>query len=193
MKQMSPRGHAAQRAVAAGACGVTLLAATVLGGAVHERDALTPAAEALLQATIAAQQVTTCIQGVRDELYVPGVPPLLHDPTAVVAAANRLRSCDTRPLSAALADIHLAPAAPLTTSVRRQARADVAKASAELARVVLDAHGAVNGMQRALAAHQPDGTDVILAFSSANTGTTDAYALAEEALELLGHPQSSVG
>jgi hypothetical protein len=179
------------RSIAVVSACAAALSATTLIGAVRERDGLPRAAEAFLQATIQAGELTTCLQGARDDLYMNDQPQL-HNDVAVSGAMARLRSCDTAPLVSALDAVHLPPAAALTDASRRRARADMATGTAMLRRVVLDAHGARLAFERQVRG-QRDGTAVVLAYRSAQTGSDTAYALADEALALLGHPQSSVG
>lgn len=178
------------RAAAVAACGLAVLAGVTLAGAAHERSTLPSAAQQTLQADIQASAVTTCLQGARDELYVPGVRPL-HDREAVAAAERRLQGCDIRGLSRELDAVRLPPAAPVTDSARRRARADVVEAVAVLRRVVLDTAGADKLMRRNLSG-APDGTAIVLAYRSATAGSDIAYRLTEEALALLGVPQSTV-
>lgn len=179
------------RATAAGVCGLALLSAVTLAGAARERADLPRAAHALLDATGTASEVTSCLQGARDEIYVPGVPHQLHNRTAVAAAERRLSECDIETLARDLDAIHVPPAAPITVRERRVARADIVNAVSVLHRVVLDARAA-DRLMRASLRGAPDGTSVVLAYSSATTGSDVAYRLAEEALALLGDPQSSV-
>ena len=171
-------------------CAAALSVTTLIGG-VRERNDLPHAAQSFLQASIQAGALTTCLQGSRDDLYIDDQPQL-HNPTAVSGAIDRLRSCDTGPLVAALDAVHLPPAAALTDAKRRAARADIVTGTAMLRRVVLDARGARLAFERQIHG-EPDGTAVVLAYSSASTGSDTAYALADEALALLGHPQSTAG
>jgi hypothetical protein len=181
----------ATRAVAALACGSALLSGISLAGAVRERDQLPTAAHAFLEATIQASAVTACLQGARDELYLPG-GQRIGTAIAAQAALRRLRSCDVDALASQLDEVHLPPAAPLTNTTRRKARADLVTGVSTLRRVVLDARGADVAMTREVS-DPSDGTAVVLAYRSASAGSDSAYALAEQALELLGHPQSSPG
>ena len=177
------RVFAATAAMAAVVAGATLYAAT------RERAELPGAAAAFLQATISAGEVTTCLGGVQDELYMPG-QPRLRTGVPLAAALDRLRTCDLRPLQGQLDRIHLPPDPPVMDHARRRAAADIAPGLADLHRVVLDARGAARAMNQDL--RHPDGTAVILAYRSAQIGSDSAYALAVEALALLGDPQSSV-
>lgn len=179
------------RIAAAAICGLAVLSAVSLAGAAREKADLPTAAHALLQATDAASEVTACLQGARDEIYVPGVAHPLHNRVAVEAAVRRLAGCDIDALARAVDGVHVPPAAPVTTRARRLARADVVAAVAALHRVVLDAHGADRLMRESLKG-RADGTAVVLAYSSASTGSDVAYGLADEALALLGDPQSTV-
>lgn len=183
--------RAVTRAAAVAAVLSAALTVTLAVGAVREKAGLPRAAEQFLQATIQASALTTCLQGSRDDLFMPGDPSHVHDPVAVAAALARLRTCSTEPLSAALDRVNLPPAAALTDRDRRRARADMVTGIALLRRVVLDADGARVDMERQIRG-KADGTAVVLAYRSADSGSTTAYALAEEALALLGHPQSSV-
>lgn len=170
-------------------CAAALSVTTLVGG-VRERNDLPRAAESFLQATIQAGALTTCLQGARDDLYIDQRPQL-HDQIAVSAAMRRLQGCDTTELVTALDAVHVPPAAALTTADRRHARADIVTGTTMLRRVVLDARGArLAFVQQVQGDH--DGTAVVLAYRSAQTGSTTAYALADEALALLGHPQSTV-
>jgi hypothetical protein len=171
-------------------CAAALSVTTLIGG-VRERNDLPRAAQSFLQASIQAGALTTCLQGARDDLYIDDQAQLQNQ-IAVSGAMDRLRSCDTRPLAAALDAVHLPPAAALTDARRRQARADIVTGTATLRRVILDARGARAAFERQIHG-QRDGTAVVLAYSSASTGSDSAYALADEALALLGHPQSTVG
>jgi hypothetical protein len=162
-----------------------------LTGSARERADLPTAAHALLLATDTASEVTSCLQGARDELYIPGVPHRLHNRVAVAAAERRLAGCDIDALSRDIDAVHVPPAAPITSHARRVARADVVNAVAALRRVALDARAA-DRLMRASLRGSADGTAVVLAYSSANTGSDVAYGLAEEALALLGDPQSAV-
>ena len=180
----------AVRATAAGVTGVALLAGLSLAGALRERDQLPKAAQSFLQATIQASSVTSCLQGARDELFVPGRGEL-HTSEAAQSALARLRSCDVAGLESALNAVHLPPAAPVTDKPRREARADLVQGLATLRRMVLDARGADIAMTRNVK-DAADGTAVILAYRSASAGSDRAYTLAEEALALLGRPQSTV-
>lgn len=191
MSTASWRTGTAVRAAAAGVCGLALLSAISLAGAAREKADLPTAAHALLQATDTASEVTGCLQGARDEIYIPGVPHPLHNRIAVEAAQRRLAGCDIDALDRDLDAVHVPPAAPITSRARRLARADVVNAVAVLRRVVLDARSADRLMRASLARHA-DGTAVVLAYSSASTGSDVAYGLAEEALALLGDPQSIV-
>ena len=168
-----------------------VLTVSVTVGAARERAALPTAGQALLQATIAASDVSGCLQGARDELYLPGQPPQLHNPIAVQAALGRLRVCDIDELARSVSAVKLPPAAAVTDSARRRARDDIANGVALLQRVVLDARAAKSALTRQVGG-AADGTAVALAYRSADSGGTAAYALAEEALALLGHPQSSI-
>jgi hypothetical protein len=179
------------RAVAAGVCGLALLTTVSFAGATREKSGLPKAAHQLLQATDDASEVTTCLQGARDELYLPGLAHRLHNRIAVAAAERRLASCDIGALAHDLDAVDVPPAAPVTVRERRIARADIVNAVAVLQRVVLDARAA-DRLMRASLSGSPDGTAVVLAYSSANTGSDVAYRLAEEALALLGDPQSTV-
>lgn len=170
-------------------CAAALSVTTLVGG-VRERNDLPKAASSFLQAAIQAGALTTCLQGARDDLYMNDQPQL-HNQVAVSGAMDRLRSCDTSPLVSALDAVHLPPTAALTDSSRRRARADIVTGTAMLRRVVLDARGARLAFERQVEG-QHDGTEVVLAYRSAETGSDTAYALADEALALLGHPQSSV-
>lgn len=178
------------RAVTAAVAGVVALGGVTLAGALHERDGLPLAAHRLLEATDSASAVTSCLQGARDELYVPGVQPL-YDAVAVDAARRRLDGCDIGALSRALDQVDVPPAAPITDRARRIARNDITGAVAALRRVVLDARGATK-LMRANVAGRPDGTAVVLAYRSATSGSDTAYQLTVEALALLGEPQSTV-
>ena len=179
------------RVAAAAVCGLAVLTTVSFAGTVRERDALPKAAHQLLLATDDASAVTSCLQGARDEIYIPGAPPRLHDRVAVTAAERRLSGCDIDTLARDLDAVHLPPAAPITVRGRRIARADIVNAVAVLERVVLDARAA-DRLMRASLAGAPNGTAVVLAYSSANTGSDTAYRLVEEALALLGDPQSTV-
>jgi hypothetical protein len=179
------------RFAAAGVCGLGVLASVSFAGTVRERADLPKAAHQLLLATDDASAVTSCLQGARDEIYIPGAPPQLHNRIAVTAAQRRLSGCDIDTLARDLDAIHVPPAAPITVRERRIARADIVNAVAVLRRVVLDARAA-DRLMRASLAGSPNGTSVVLAYSSANTGSDVAYRLAEEALALLGNPQSTV-
>lgn len=179
------------RIAAAGVCGLALLSAVSLAGAAREKADLPTAAHALIQATDTASEVTDCLQGARDEIYIPGVPHPLHNRIAVQAAQRRLAGCDIDTLATDLDAVHVPPAAPITSRARRLARADIVNAVAVLHRVVLDARGADRLMRASLSGHA-DGTAVVLAYSSANTGSDVAYRLAVESLALLGDPQSIV-
>lgn len=170
-------------------CAAALSVTTLIGG-VRERDDLPRAAASFLQASIQAGALTTCLQGARDDLFINGRPQLA-DQVAVSGAMDRLRSCDTTPLVTALNAVRLPPAAALTTAKRRQARADIANGTAMLRRVVLDARGARLAFERQVHG-QHDGTAVVLAYRSAQSGSDTSYALADEALALLGRPQSTV-
>jgi hypothetical protein len=171
-------------------CAAAVSVTTLIGG-VRERNDLPHTAQSFLQASIQAGALTTCLQGARDDLYIDDQPQL-HNQVAVSGAMDRLRSCDTAPLVTALNAVHLPPAAALTDAGRRRARADIVTGTAMLRRVVLDARGARLAFERQIQG-QRDGTAVVLAYSSASTGSDTAYALADEALALLGHPQSTVG
>lgn len=171
-------------------CAAALSVTTLVGG-VRERSDLPHAASNFLQAAIQAGALATCLQGARDDLYMNDQPQL-HNQVAVSGAMDRLRSCDTSPLVTALDAVHLPPAAPLTDTNRRRARADIVNGTAMLRRVVLDAKGARLAFERQVQG-QHDGTAVVLAYRSAQVGSDTAYALADEALALLGHPQSTVG
>lgn len=179
------------RMAAAGVCGAALLSAVTLAGAAREKADLPTAAHALLQATDSASEVTACLQGARDEIYVPGAPPQLHNPVAVRAAEARLSGCDIDALANDIDAVHVPPAAPVTVRSRRIARTDIVNAVAVLRRVVLDARAA-DRLMRASLRGTADGTAVVLAYSSASTGSDVAYRLADEALALLGDPQSTV-
>jgi hypothetical protein len=180
----------AARVAAVAAVGAAVLSAVTAAGAVRERSGLPAAGHELLLATQDASAITSCLQGARDELYVPGVAPL-HNPVAVAAARNRLDGCDIRSLSRALDAVNVPPAAPVTDRARRIARSDITTAVATLRRVVLDARGADRLMQQSLNG-SPDGTAIVLAYRSASSGSDSAYKLALEALALLGEPQSTV-
>lgn len=179
------------RVAAAGACGLAVLSGVTLAGAAREKADLPTAAHALLLASDTASEVTSCLQGARDELYIPGVPHQLHSRAAVTAAERRLAGCDIDALAHDLDAVHVPPAAPVTARVRRVARADIVNAVAILDRVVLDARAA-DRLMRASLKGRADGTSVVLAYSSANTGSDVAYRLVLEALALLGDPQSTV-
>jgi hypothetical protein len=179
------------RAAAAGVCGLALLTTVSFAGATREKADLPKAAHQLLLATDDASAVTACLQGARDELYLPGVPHRLDSRVAVTAAERRLSGCEIDTLAQDLDAVDLPPAAPITVRERRIARADIVNAVAVLRRVVLDARAA-DRLMRASLTGSPDGTAVVLAYSSANTGSDVAYRLAEEALALLGDPQSTV-
>ena len=169
-------------------CAAALSVTTLVGG-VRERNDLPHAAQSFLQASIQAGALTTCLQGARDDLY-DNDQPQRHNQVAVSGAMNRVRSCDTGPLAAALDAVHLPPAAALTDAKRRRARADIVTGTTMLRRVVLDARGARLAFERQIQG-QRNGTAVVLAYRSASAGSDAAYALADEALALLGHPQSS--
>jgi len=181
----------ATRAVIAGFIGLNLLGLTVLLGIVRERDGLLPAAKAFLAASNQATEVTTCLQGARDELFVPGQGEL-RTQVAVDAALTRLRQCDITALRRSLAAVDLPPAAPVSDADRRHARASIAEGLAALQRVVLDATGADEAMSANLQG-APNGLYIILAYRSAAAGSVTAAADAQEALAVLGHPQSTVG
>jgi hypothetical protein len=185
-------GHpTAVRSVAVLTSCAAALSVAVLVGGIRERDDLPGAAGQFLQASIQAGALTTCLQAARDDLYVDQ-QPRLHDQVAISGAMDRLRGCDTEPLVAALDAVHLPPAAALTDAPRRRARADIVMGVGLLRRVVLDAHGARLAFERQIEG-QKDGTAVVLAYRSAQVGSDTSYALADEALALLGHPQSTVG
>jgi hypothetical protein len=179
------------RVAAAGVCGLAVLASVSLAGTVRERADLPKAAHQLILATDDASAVTSCLQGARDEIYIPGSPPLLHDRIAVGAAERRLAGCDIDSLARDLDAIHVPPAAPITVAKRRLARADIVNAVAVLQRVVLDARAA-DRLMRASLAGAPNATSVVLAYNSSNTGSDVAYRYAVEASALLGDPQSTV-
>lgn len=185
----------ADRSLVRGVAVVTTCAAalsvTVLVSAVRERNGLPNAANQFLQASIQAGALTTCLQGARDDLYV-GEVPQVHNQYKVAGAMDRLRSCDTTSLTTALDKIRLPPAAALTDASRRRARGDIVTGTAMLRRVILDARGARLAFERQIDGER-DGTAVVLAYRSAESGSDAAYALADEALALLGHPQSSTG
>lgn len=179
------------RVAAAGMCGLALLSAVTLAGAAHEKADLPTAAHALLHATDTASEVTACLQGARDEIYIPGIAHPLHNRIAVQAAERRLAGCNIAALAGDLDAVHVPPAAPVTSRARRVARADIVNAVTVLHRVVLDARAADRLMTASLKG-SADGTAVVLAYSSASTGSDVAYRLADEALALLGDPQSTV-
>lgn len=179
------------RVTAAGVCGLALLSAVTLAGAAREKASLPTAAHALLHATDTASEVTACLQGARDEIYIPGAPPQFHNRAAVEAAERRLSGCDIASLADDLSAVHVPPAAPVTSRDRRIARADIVNAVSVLQRVVLDARAA-DRLMRASLKGSADGTAVVLAYSSASTGSDVAYRLADESLALLGDPQSTV-
>lgn len=179
------------RIAAAGVCGVALLATVSFAGTVRERADLPNAAHQLLLATDDASAVTSCLQGARDEIYIPGAPPRLHDRVAVTAAERRLSGCDIDTLARDLDAIDVPPAAPITVRARRIAREDIVNAVAVLRRVVLDARAAERLMRASLAG-APSATSVVLAYSSASSGSDLAYRYTVEALALLGDPQSTV-
>ena len=166
-----------------------LVAAAALYGAARERADLPGAAAQFLQATIVAGEVTTCLGGVQDELYLPG-QPRLRSGLSVRAARDRLRTCDLRPLQLQLDRIHLPPDPPVLDDSRRQAAADLRTGLGYLRRVVLDARGAARAMSQDL--RHSNGAAVILAYRSAQIGSDSAYALAVQALALLGRSPSSV-
>ena len=180
------------RVAAVAAIGAAVLSGITAVGALRERGGLPTAGHQLLIATQDASAITSCLQGARDELYVPGSPPLLHSPVAVAAARNRLDGCDIGSLSRAVDAVNVPPASPVTDRARRIARSDITTAVATLRRVVLDARGADRLMQQDLRGH-PDGTAIVLAYRSASSGSDSAYQLTLEALALLGEPQSTTG
>ena len=187
-------GSARRTATRGAAFAVSVTAAlsvTVAAGAFREGHGLPLSAHRFLQATIDASELSTCLQGARDELYVPGLGARFHDPVAVDAALARLRTCDMAGLSHDLDRIGLPPAAAVTTAGRRTARSDIVMGTTLLRRVVLDAHGAENALSREVRG-APDGTAVVLAYRSADSGASAASALAYDALARLGDPQSTV-
>jgi hypothetical protein len=131
------------------------LTALTLVMADRERKGLPVAAHELLQASLQAAQVSSCLDGVSDD---------------VEGAGQQLRTCDLSGLARAIDEVSLPMQAPLSTSVRRQARAAIVAGVADLRRALADAR-----------AHRaPD------------AAADASYAKAELALALLGEPQSSV-
>jgi hypothetical protein len=191
MSAVSWSTSAPVRIAAAGVCGLAVLASVSLAGAAREKADLPTAAHQLLLATDDASAVTVCLQGARDDVYMPGVAHPLRNRISVALAERRLSGCEIDKLARDLDAVHVPPAAPITVRERRIARTDIVNAVAVLRRVVLDARAA-NRLMRASLAGSPNGTAVVLAYSSANTGSAVAYRLAEEALALLGDPQSTV-
>ena len=187
----SSRRRTATRAVAFAVSVTGVLSVTAIVGAERERRDLPISALRFRQATIDATALTTCLQGARDELYVPGRGALLHDPGAVSASLARLRGCDVASLSSDLGRLELPPTAAVTSSARRLARADMVTGTAVLRQVVLDARGASAALERQVHG-AADGTAVVLAYRSAASGSSVASGLADEALALLGDPQSTV-
>lgn len=188
---MTSQLRPATRAVLASIVGLNLLGITVLVGVIRERNGLLPAARAFLAASTQATEVTTCLQGARDELFLPGQGELRTE-VAVDAALTRLRECDISALHRSLGAVELPPAAPWSNADRRHARASIASGLGALRRVVLDAQGADRAMSANLQG-APNGLYIILAYRSAAAGSATAAADAQEALALLGHPQSTVG
>jgi hypothetical protein len=183
-------GPVAIRATALGVAAVCALGGVSLAGALRERSQLPEAAHQFLQATIEASAVTSCLQGAQDELFLPG-GGRLRTTTATNAALRRLEGCDINVLAAKLDAVRIPPAAPLTDRARRQARAALVSGVSTLHRVVVDFRGADRAMTSNVQG-LGDGTAVVLAYRSATAGSDAAYALAEQALALLGEPQSTV-
>ena len=157
----------------------------------HNGGDLSLAAQGFLQATIEAQALTTCLDGARDDLNLDRGA---RSPSQVAdtGAQRRLRTCDTSVLVGALDAVHVPAAGAASTPGQRRARADIVTGTAMLRRVVMDAENAKRAIEHQ-AQGVPTGNAVALAYRSAQTGSRAAYALADEALALLGHPQSTVG
>ncbi len=183
------RGPAA-RAVAVAVGATTLLGGVSLAGVLHERLALPAAAEEFRQATMAASALTSCLQGVRDELFLPGQGEV-RTGMARRAALSRLRGCDVVALDRGLDDVHLPPAAPLIDADHRAAREAIADGVETLRRVALDARGAVSLMSADIYG-SADAVPVVLAYRSATVGSVTAAGLSDRALALLGRPQTTV-
>jgi hypothetical protein len=184
-------GSGRRTQVAAVVCSLAaVLSVSVTVGAARERSALPRAAQVLLQATIDASALSGCLQGTRDDLFAPGARGS-HARVAVDSALRRLSTCDVDTLAGRLDEVRLPAPAAVTDDRRRRAHDDIVSAVALLRRVVLDARGARTAVARQ-ARGAADGTAVALAYRSAESGSDAAYALVEEALALLGHPQSTV-
>ena len=162
------------------------LAATVMLAAARERSALPKAASRLQAAALSADELTVCLQGVQDELFIPGVPRLTGQ-VHTRAALTRLRTCDVRPLARQVAAVDLPPAPPLTDNRRRHARAQIAGGLAALQRAVLDVRGADRAMTEDIGSGR-NGGSVVLAYRSVQQNSDFADAAAQKALRLLGKP-----
>lgn len=162
------------------------LGATVLLAAGRERSALPKAATQLQAASLTASQLTVCLQGVQDELFLPGAPRLTG-PVHTKAALTRLRTCDVAPLARQVNAVDLPPAPPLTDNRRRHARAQIAGGLAALKRAVLDVRGADRAMAEDIGSGRNGGA-VVLAYRSVQLNSDAADAAAQKALMLLGKP-----
>jgi hypothetical protein len=162
------------------------LAATVILAAARERSALPKAATRLQAASLTASQLTVCLQGVQDELFIPGAPRLTG-PVHTRAALTRLRSCDVAPLARQLEAVDLPPTPPLIDNRRRHARAQIAGGLAALQRAVLDVRGADRAMAEDIGSGR-NGGSVVLAYRSVQLNSDAADAAAQKALRLLGKP-----
>ena len=122
-----------------------LLVLAVLTGWVRQERALPGAAKELRLAVDQAAALMSCLQGVQDEVFVPGIGELTTE-VAVAAARDRLSSCDTRSVEAQVAQVDVPPAAALSAGRQREARRVVAGAVASLQRLVLEAEGTGRAM-----------------------------------------------
>jgi hypothetical protein len=160
------------------------LSVSVVVAGERERSALPGAARELRLAVIEAAGIGSCLQGVQDELYLPGQG---RDQTAVAVAAARARlsTCGTGALEHDIAAIRLPPDPPVTTGEQRRARASIVAGLAALHLADLAARGAVRAMRTDIAGDDK-GAVVAIAYRSAATSTRRAQTLEERAIRELG-------
>jgi hypothetical protein len=155
---------------------LTLMSVTLVAGRERELIELPRVQRELTLAIDDASELLSCMQGVQDEIYLPGAASLETGP-ALGAARRRLSSCRVEPIRRRLDGIDLPPSAPIGRVELREARDALAETSDSLHRLVTEADGTIAAMDTELRARDSL-EDVVLGYRAGEA----QYELASQSL-----------